>query len=296
MKSDLHWITGQSTSPFHAAAAIARDAPLADAQIAKAMRGPTAELSRLLRGAVPEKAFWQNVVPLSVGIESRDELARATLMKVPPDAAAIIEARDLSRRLSDLTAAFAHVAPGAADELSLRAGPLREAWQSRGPGLLRAVARLTDERLIPERADVVLVRPVLGGGGEAFPPHRLVTIEAMLANPHPQLPEVVRLGWLLTQLNLGAPVFAEQIEASRLPRVAALAMLPVVLSAAEDVELARCEPSTIEAALPAWHLANDSDEARRAELLDLLTRWWQTYCHARPPFAKALRALDEMLR
>ena len=67
---------------------------------------------------------------------------------------------------------------------------------------MAAIGRLTERELVVERADVILVHPVLGGGGWAYPPYNAVCFEAVLANPIAELPEVVRLGWLLAQLNL----------------------------------------------------------------------------------------------
>ena len=54
---------------------------------------------------------------------------------------------------------------------------------------------------------MILVQPVLGGAGAAHWLYNSVHIEAVLANPVAELPEVVRLGWLLAQLNFDLPMF-----------------------------------------------------------------------------------------
>ena len=133
--------------------------------------------------------------------------------------------------------------PKLLDELELRAGPLREQWEGRGPGLLAGICRLTEPGILVERADVLVVYPVAGGGGTAHREHNAVSIEAVLANPLPQLPEVARLAWLIAQLNLDLPRYTETLRGSR--RVAALATIPPTLAAAADVELVQDDRATL---------------------------------------------------
>ncbi len=77
-----------------------------------------------------------------------------------------------------------------------------------------------------------------------------MTIEAVLANEHFQLPEVVRLGWLLAQLVY------HQDESDTRQR--GLELVTPVLKAAEVVELAHCDPPTTRLALDAWHVSDDN--------------------------------------
>ncbi len=152
------------------------------------------------------------------------------------------------------------------------------------------MVRKTDERLIVEQANVVLVYPALGGGGVAHLLYNSVRLEAVLTDPHPSLPETVRLAWLLAQLNLDLPIHSEAISSVDLPWIGSLAMIPPVLSAAEAVEWARLDPPTVAEALAAWHLADDHLE----ELADMLLDWWKTYRASRPRWAVALAALEQM--
>ena len=92
--------------------------------------------------------------------------------------------------------------PSLAVEMGLRQRPLRELWEAHGPGLLTQMSRLEQLRL-PERAKVVTVLPIQGGGGEAIAEHRAVVIESVLANPIAEIPEILRLAWLLSQLSPG---------------------------------------------------------------------------------------------
>ena len=97
--------------------------------------------------------------------------------------------------------------PNLLDDLSLRLLPLREQWEVHGPLLLQNMARWTDPRVVVAEARIVLVHPALGGGGAAHIPFNNVHIEAVLTNPVPELPENLRLVWLLAQLSLDLPAF-----------------------------------------------------------------------------------------
>jgi hypothetical protein len=116
-------------------------------------------------------------------------------------------------------------------------------------------------------------------------------MEAVFNNPLDDLPETVRLGWLLSTLNLDLPRYSETLRRERLPLLACLAMLPAALAAAEDVELIGRPPS-LSRALTAWRLAPDGAAQSLAETL---SQWWTTYQDSRPPWGVALAALDQLL-
>jgi hypothetical protein len=156
---------------------------------------------------------------------------------------------------------------------------------------------LTELGLVVEQADVILVHPALGGGGYAHLPYNSVRIEAVLANPHAELPEVVRLAWLVSQLSLDLPKYSEKIDPTRLAHVAALAVMPPVLSAAEQVELARYDDATLRLALSSWAMpgVGASPEADTEVVVGTLDTWWRTFTESPAPFPVALVALDQML-
>jgi hypothetical protein len=156
--------------------------------------------------------------------------------------------------------------------------------------MLNEIGRLTDESLIATNLDVLLVHPALGGGGDAHLAYNSVRIEAVLANPVAELPEAVRLAWLVSQLQLDLPVHSEEIHADRLPHIARYAMLPAALIAAESVELVRFAPDALAQAVSAWHLAVPPGVDAAA----LISEWWQTYQETRPPWNVALAALDQL--
>jgi hypothetical protein len=288
MAIELRWLASTAASGLHAAAAMLEGATLADPKLSAAL----AEQVRGLRGDLQELAaepdlVFEHLIPLSARFDSPMQLAEVTVAKLfgwqkPPAAAAI-----LARRLVALNTAFQAAFPRALAELELRAAPLGGQWEARGPGLIATVARLTEADLVVNSADVILVQPALGGAGAAHWLYNSVRIEAVLANPIAELPEVVRLGWLLAQLNLDLPKFQGNLPRDRLAQLGPLAMLPPVLAAAEEVELTRNNIETLTVALSAWQApAVDPNK---------LAQWWETYQTARPAWTVALGALDRML-
>ena len=120
--------------------------------------------------------------------------------------------------------------------------------------------------LARQEAEVVLVYAYQGGGGAAHLPYNSARIEALETDQDEQLPEVVRLAWMIAQLNVDLPLFSESIHRDRLPLVASLAMLPPTLNAAQDAELARCDSTTIRRAVGAW-IARQPGSADPADAL-----------------------------
>ena len=287
----LRWLASASASCFHAAAAIARGRTLVDARLADALAMPTESLVEELAAAgLGVAAFFTQAVPLAADFQNNRELAARVLDKLRGRGEHEQLSGRLAGRISQLESAFHAAVPGAVDELELRGGPLREQWEARGPGLLAAIGRCTEPGLLAEAAEVVLVYPALGGDATAHLAHNKIVIEAVLTNPLAELPEIVRLGWLLSTLNLDLPKHGEAISPARLTWLAPLAMLPVALEAAADVELATGGPRSLAGAIAAWRLAADVDS-----VAETLARWWQTYQDSRPAWSVALAALDRML-
>jgi hypothetical protein len=190
--------------------------------------------------------------------------------------------------LNDVKTAFTRVIPHAQEETASAARDLRQRWSYQGEGLLSGVLRWTEPGLLVEEGAVLMVHPVLGGGGTAHLPYNSVRMEAVGADPVAELPEVLRLAWLLSSLNLDLPRYSEHLRPRRLTQVACLAMIPVVLSAAE-LGL----DGSLEARLPqATALWMGPAEKATA---GILSAWWDSYRTLRPAWATALQALDQLL-
>jgi hypothetical protein len=282
-----------SASALHAASVIDRNLPLTDHKLAGALLEPAEDLLRQIESiGIPRRLFWQHAIPLSVGIDSNHELAEVVLRKsLGPSSRGASSVEPLAAAISVLERALRDAVPDLVDQLAVRARPLREQWEAQGPGLLAALGVVTKARLIVPNADVVLVHPVQGGGGSAHLLYNSVCIEAVLVNPVASLPEVVRLGWLLAQLNNDLPAHSESIHGDRLPLISGLAMLPATLQAAQVAELAQYGATTIHQAITAWHVC----ESDAANLTKTVMQWWSTYMDSRPPWNVALAALNQML-
>jgi hypothetical protein len=292
MALELTWRPHVLVSSLHAAEAVSRKLPLADSRLAAAIEEPALRLAAEIKAAgIPPARFWGHLIPLAAKIAGRKQLVETTVIKTTGRGArfeAIVS--NLAATLVAVEGAFQAALPNLNDELALRERPLREQWEARGAGMLRQIGLLTEESLIAPSCEVLLVHPALGGGGEAHLAYNAVRIEAMLANPVAELPEAVRLAWLIAQLQLDLPMHSESIHADRLPHIARYAMLPPTLIAAESVELVRFAPDAMHKAIAAWRLAAPPGVDPAA----LISEWWQTYQETRPPWNVALAALDQM--
>jgi hypothetical protein len=289
----LTWKTPLTTSCLHAAEGWCRGLALIDPALAEAIPGPAAELKAAVESlAAPPGRVWRQLFALSGSSDASRHIAETAVAKTIGRGQHFeFQASCLAAAISDLQASVRGANPKLIDELALRERPLREQWEARGPGLIWNIANLTEAGLVPEQADVLLVFPAFGGFGAAHLQANAVRIEAVLANPNADLPEVVRLAWLLAQLNLDLPRHSEEIHADRLPHVARLAMIPPTLKAAEAVELVQYSPELVARAIAAWQLAVPPG----VDAASIVSDWWETYQLDKPPFRVALAALDAMV-
>jgi hypothetical protein len=264
---EVRWIVSAATSGLYAAAAVANGRTLVDSALSESLSAVLAESLPRLAG-ISSRALLEHLIPLSAGITSPSELARLALVKAAGRCDSTAAVSEVVAWLRQIATAFCQAHPRCLEQLELRSGPLREQWEARGAGLMAAWARTVGEELLVPRADVVLVEPVLGGGGWAHLEYNTISFEAVLANPLPELPEVVRLAWLLAQLNLEVPAIRGELPRDRLRRAGALAMIPPILDAAAYVELVR----------PSDELAARAAEVWLGERVDpaMFTAWRQT--------------------
>ena len=254
MPIQLRWLSSLSASCFHAANAIHQGEAIADDSLSKALAKPTALLLKEISACgLPDERMLQTMAAIASQFENNRELASIAITKTRGRSETTdMQAGLLAGRIADLENAFRKAKPGIVEELALRGEPLKSQWDARGQGMLLHFERATDALLIAPNADIVLVFPATGGNGIAHLPFNTVRIEAVLANPCEQIPETVRLGWLLSQLQCDLPIFGERVRRERLPTLAALATLPPILNAAEHVELVRSDQDVFSVALTAW--------------------------------------------
>lgn len=284
---EIRWVASSSASCLYAASLLAQQRPVVDARLTEALMPAVESMTAFAQatGLSPQR-LCSYLLPLAAGNDNNLQLATTVSLKLLGPAHASTHAPALAREIAQLEAAYARANTGGADELSLRGQPLREQWEARGPGFIKALAALTDKQLLTENAQVVLVQPVRGGGGQSFPPFNTVLFEAVLANPFPDLPEVVRLGWLLAQLNLDLPDYQGELPRDRAFELGAVALLPPALEAAADVEWCSAGQQLLSRAVELWKVPVQAA---------VLSDWWETYKSSNTGWAAALGALDRML-
>ncbi|MGI9430347.1 MAG: hypothetical protein ACR2NM_16920 [Bythopirellula sp.] len=288
----LRWKASFSASCLHAATSMHEGLPIADSKIAGLLQAPVAALtSELTACGFAVEATLPLLAGLAADFENNRQLIERAAQRI--QGAGAISGAAISRLagcIADLEAAWLREQPNLVEELAVRGRPLRESWEARGPGLLRAAETLTVENFIAPAAEIVLVSPMVGGHGRAYLSANQVAVEAVLTNPHEDLPEFMRLGWLLAQLHLDLPVLSEPIPPDRLPQLASVATLPLVLAAAESVELATLDQQTLDRAIQCWYLPSLPADAATT-LLD----WWSAYRADNIRWPVAMAALAQML-
>ena len=288
----LNWSASVPVSCLYAAECVVRSLPLADSAVGEALAKPAARLQEaLLEEYVPLETFWSHVVPLAANFPGQLELATIALTKTVGRPKAEVLAGRFRGLLVDVRNAYTRAVPESGEALAARIEPLRQAWNDRGTGLLPRMVNWTEPEIIVEEATVCLVHPILAGGGTGYLPYNLAVIEAVAADPAPELPEVLRLAWMLSTLNLDLPRYSEHIQHQRVALVAALAMIPVAVTAAADIRVIAAAADAIGRAVQAWTKPPDKTE----EWTRALEQWWGTYSTMRPPWATALKGLDVLL-
>jgi len=288
---EIQFITRPTATALHAAAALAQGRTLVNEQLAADLAEPTKALALEFGSlTVPPARMWRNLSAIGCAYDGAKAIVEMTCQrtvgrnKVTPGA--ISSMASCVAEILRVSASHAL----SAEELKTRSGPISMQWKARGPGLLKNLVRHSDEIVVAPKAEVYLVAPVQGGGGVAHLPFNTIRFEAMLANALDTLPEVVRLAWLLAQLNVDLPVVGENIMADRLPMVGQLALLPPALLAAEEVELVYPVANLWELAIETWIAP-----ANAGDVNEQLRSWWEVYQEEKPKWPFAITALDRML-
>lgn len=295
--TQIRWTPNASVSALHAADfAVRFPDQFVDQSVLAAFQKEAAELNRQIESVAGANAssVWSTLIATAAEIESNHELASAVLRKsvgdTSPNAVSF-----LSGKITEIEAAFKQLFPKFSDQILFRIRPLQEQWLGFGNGLMAHLGRLTEKEILAEDVRVIPVQPVVGGAGVAHLNANLVRIEAVLTNPMAELPEVVRLAWLVSQVHLDLPRFSEMMGAADLSKVAPLAMLPPVLAASQVLEQSRCTSEMSAMAIQHWHIPVPVGADVHDHVAPVLMDWWETYLQTRPAWHIAMQALAKML-
>ncbi|MBL8825889.1 MAG: hypothetical protein JNM18_02825 [Planctomycetaceae bacterium] len=288
----LTWIANTAVSWLDTAEALVAGGEIVDTALADALTNETRQLRIVLdEHGIDTAPFFNHAVPLAYHESGDRALATVALRKTLGSDAHSSAIGDVAMALTEFKHAGNRAHPKLLDDLTLRSRPIREQWEGRGPGLLAGVAQRTESTVLVDDARIFVVHPIRGGGGVAHPWENSVRIEAVLTNPIGELPEIVRLAWLLAGLNVDLPRYSERLNSPLRLIVARLALVPVVLGAAADVELVRPSAELLPLALRTWGFAAESSD----RFAPIVERWWQTYQEMKLPWPGALAALEQML-
>lgn len=287
----LQWTSSQLVSAVHTAWCVAHF-PQSAGRLNAEWTTTAAALDELGQAFDSTRGqYWEQLLSLASTADGTSELAERVCGRL--GSTTLTEKSRLAATLNQCRRLFESSFPKFQSDIPLRSGPIRQLWDAYGVGLLRMLVRQTDESVLVDQATVLLVQPVLGGFGYAHLSANRIHWEAMLTNVDPQLPEILRIAWLLAQLDLDRPVVSDGIHAHRLRAVAGLAMLPAILEAGQELELCRYCDESLASAYRLWHCG--SLELEASQTLSVISSWWQTYHASRPAWPVALKGLDQLL-
>lgn len=298
----LTWIKSPSSSALHAAEVCHRfPQRVTDPDVLRRLGPFASRLGEWLEWIDPSLALqrWSDLIGLGVSIPSNAALATEVLRNQGSSLdARLIDGGQVQRfcgLITDVEAAFTLLFPRYAEQADLRMRPLQDQWLGYGNGLMAHIGRLTEKRFLPKQCRAVVLQPIEGGGGTAHSQHGLVSIEAVLTNPLAELPEVVRLCWMMSQLELDSVAPPDGGGTGASQYLFPLAMLIPALAAAEVLELGRCNEATAELAIEHWHVAVPKSMDVHAELVPALMDWWETYLQTRPAWEVAMKVLAKRI-
>jgi len=289
----LQWKPSFAANALHATELVATGHTLIDTELQAQLEPVADSLSDLAKKSiVGVERFWDWLIGLSCDYDNDLQLAERVIAKSYGTSGL---PRDLTTKLAVLIKHAEVILlernPKIIEELPKRIGPLQELWNSYGAGLMLQIGQVTDPALIAKHAIVIPVQPLVGGHGDVLLQSNRCWIEAVLTNNNPSLPEVVRLAWLLAQLESEIPIHGELVNTGRLPWISSLAMLPPVLLAAEELELCLFTEDQLLLAIEKWWIPNPTSHS----LVETILSWWDTYSSTRPSWRIALTALDKLL-
>jgi hypothetical protein len=290
----LHWQADPELSAVRAAVVVATGTPCTDPTTEQLLIEPVTEINhRLISAAIDHRLFWSSYLDRSVaGDDATTAIAISLLRGGGSELLVDQTARGIGSRLRDARDLFFQRFPKLNEQLPLRIRPLRERWETIGPGLLREVERQVWQSSPPTdwwpaSVQVSAVQPLSGGNGGFDPDADVVWIEAMLTDADPAVPEVLRLVWLVTALAIETHIRSRTGQ-RMVSHAWSLVSVPLVLTAALRLEMFVSDRLPIATAMRHW----GGGSAATSEVLAV---WWQRYLDSNVPLPLALKQLEKLL-
>jgi hypothetical protein len=266
-----------------------------DRKTEQALATPVTDINgRLLSASLDIATFWKR-------------LHSETLFQVPPEQACAIAlsaagcselqvdqtARVILNRLGDSRLAFDRRFPKLSEQLKLRGRPLRDQWETFGPGLLTNITlQIWNDSppadWWPSRVEVILVQPMRGGDGGYDADAARIWIEAVLTDIDPSVPEVLRLAYLITQLAIDSHTRERSSDGTSTSLPWTIGLVPITLTAGKELDLVRSGELPIDTAMRLWNTGS-------AEIAATTQKWWGDQRSNATPLPLALKELSKRL-
>ena len=165
------------------------------------------------------------------------------------------------------------------NELGQRQGLLKQQWQARGPGICRWLSQfpLLNDGNPTSPAKIAITLPIFGGAAWPIPNRTGTVVEAVLFDPIPSLPEVLRIAQSLIRSRLESRW--NQVDSS----LALTVSSTLALAAGMHVELAIFDSPTLEQAIQCWACPDEEIGAAKKRLesetipdIDAIHRWLES--------------------
>jgi len=295
----IRWKTDSALSTLHAARCAAMGFSITDRNLEESLIPPvTAINERLLSASVDVPQFWKGMLQEIVRSESlaNDSLVQSAEIVLTDSGCSELQAdqtgRAIVRKIDDCRLLMTKRFPRLEDQLELRARPLRDHWDSVGPGLLKQIAKQIWQDSVPKtwwppRLTALLVQPIRGSDGGFDSSDSKIWIEAMLTNANPIIPEVLRVAWLMTRVAIEQHLKKKAVAQTGLFEAWNYAAVAITLNAAAELELIAAERLPIADAISLWRI---SENPRLGNLIDV---WWQGFASNPTPLPVALKSLAQ---
>ena len=293
-RTTIEWVPHPELSAAHAAYVVATRTPCNDKKIERLLVQPVTEVNnRLFASAVDVSQFWQHYLLQIMSDVSMEKACGLALLSAGENELQVDQTtKAIVNRLGDARLAFLNRYPKLSEQLELRARPLKERWETFGPGLLNQVGKQIWIDNPPDEwwmthVTAAMVLPMRGGDGGCDAARSRLWLEAMLTDVEPGVPEVLRVAWLVTSMAIDSYA-RETSDDLRLMLPWSLVSVPLVLNAGRELELVRGEQLPVSEAMQLWHFGD-------AEIAETVSHWWMNQTDSTAPMPARLKQLDEML-
>jgi len=172
-------------------------------------------------------------------------------------------AETISQKLEEAKSDYAATFPDLSEQIDLRCRPLRDRWDTCGFGLLRLFEKKfwggesANQEFWVDDLPLVMIQPARGGDGgfDAISP--CVWMEAMLTDVDQQVPEILRLAWLVSCLSADR-VMTQRNADREACVVCQLASLALMLDLGTEFDLIRSAELPVVRAMEMWRIGQPS--------------------------------------